>query len=257
MAFAKDKSSKNLNLRSWSGKVVRMSSFYSPLNETTLHKLPDSMARLAGSEREDSRRHADKRLLGATMALLSQAQSDLDDNRKQIESLKSQLKELEKVATTDLLTGLKNRRGFEDHFARELDRTRRGKSIGGVLVVIDLDSFKAINDTFGHQAGDACLKLVAHVLLDEIRVMDTASRLGGDEFVLLMTDSSQELLLTRVQNIAWKLNHLILTWNGHKIAINASVGMKPYSKDDTAEAVFADADHSMYLDKKRSKVSVS
>ena len=232
-----------------------MSSFYSPLNEATLHKMPDSMAGMVASERATSRHQADNRVLGATMALLSQAQNDLEASAKQIQSLKSQLKELEKVATTDLLTGLKNRRGFEDHFARELDRTRRGKSIGGVLVVIDLDSFKAINDTFGHQAGDACLQLVANVLSDEIRVMDTASRLGGDEFVLLMTDSTQELLLTRVQNIAWKLNHLVLTWKGKQIAINASVGMKPYCKDDSAEAVFAEADQSMYLNKKRIKVS--
>jgi len=119
------------------------------------------------------------------------------------------------------------------------------------LVVIDLDSFKAINDTYGHQAGDECLKLVAKILAHEIRVMDTASRLGGDEFVLLMTDSTPELLLTRVQNIAWKLNHLTLSWNGQNIAIHASVGMKPYMKGDTAEAIFAEADKSMYIDKKR------
>ncbi len=87
--------------------------------------------------------------------------------------------------------------------------------------------------------------------------MDTASRLGGDEFVLLMTDSTQELLLTRVQNIAWKLNHLNLAWGDKSIAINASVGMKPYRQGDTAEAVFAEADHHMYMDKKRVRTIAS
>ncbi len=234
-----------------------MSSFYSPL-EAALHKMPDSLANVSRSERTSSLHQADSnKALGATVALLNQTQSELDTSKKQVESLTAQLRDLERLATTDLLTGLKNRRGFEDHFAQELDRTRRGNSIGGVLVVIDLDSFKSINDTFGHQAGDACLQLVANALSDEVRIMDTASRLGGDEFVLLMTDSTQEHLLTRVQNIAWKLNHLTLVWKDKLIAINASVGMKPYTKDDTAEAIFAEADHSMYMNKKQSKVNVA
>ncbi len=233
-----------------------MTSLYSSIPENAVHALPESLAARALAEGSSSYKGME-RMLGTTVALLSQTQSELDASRLQIEALKAQLAELELVATTDTLTGLKNRRGFEDNFARELDRTRRGKSIGGVLVVIDLDSFKAINDTYGHQAGDACLKLVAQVLSDEIRIMDTASRLGGDEFVLLMTDSTPELLLTRVQNIAWKLNHLILAWNDTSITINASVGMKPYHKGDTAEAVFAEADQSMYIDKKRVRAMAS
>ncbi len=227
-----------------------MTTLYNYINDS--NALPESLAAMNMSETTPSYK-AVERVLGTTVAMLNQAQSELEASRIQIEMLKAQLDELELVATTDLLTGLKNRRGFEDNFARELDRTRRGKSIGGVLVVIDLDSFKAINDTYGHQAGDACLQLVAKILAEEIRIMDTASRLGGDEFVLLMTDSTQELLLTRVQNIAWKLNHLSLTWGDKTIAINASVGMKPYRQGDTAEAVFAEADQSMYMDKKRAR----
>lgn len=227
-----------------------MTSLYSSTNQGAVNKMPESLAAMNMTESNPSYK-AVERVLGATVTMLNQTQAELEASRIQIEQLKFQLAELEMVATTDLLTGLKNRRGFEDNFARELDRTRRGKSIGGVLVVIDLDSFKAINDTYGHQAGDECLKLVAQILAQEIRVMDTASRLGGDEFVLLMTDSTPELLLTRVQNIAWKLNHLNLTWGDKSIAIHASVGMKPYMKGDTAEAIFAEADKSMYIDKKR------
>jgi diguanylate cyclase (GGDEF)-like protein len=233
-----------------------MTSLHSSINENTLRKIPNSIVELSLNDANPSYK-AVERVLGTTVAMLNQTQAELEASRIQIESLKEQLRELELVATTDMLTGLKNRRGFDDNFSRELDRTRRGKSIGGVLVVIDLDSFKAINDTYGHQAGDACLQLVAKVLENEIRIMDTASRLGGDEFVLLMTDSTQELLLTRVQNIAWKLNHLTLDWQGQSIAINASVGMKPYHKGDNAGDIFAEADQSMYLDKKRVKKIVS
>lgn len=232
-----------------------MTSLYSPATDAATHKLPESIAAMNMASSTPSYKAAE-RVLGTTVALLNQTQVELEASRILIEELKSKLIEMEMVATTDMLTGLKNRRGFEDNFARELDRTRRGKSIGGVLVVIDLDSFKAINDTYGHQAGDTCLRLVADALKAEIRVMDTAARLGGDEFVLLMTDATPESLLTRVQNIAWKLNHLSLPWNGMNIAINASVGMKPYLSGDTAEAIFAEADHSMYMDKKRIRAKV-
>ena len=218
------------------------------------HEMPDTIAmNIAGYA---SSYKSAERVLRKTVASLNQTQIKLEESRVEIESLKAKLAEMELFATTDLLTGLKNRRGFEDNFTRELDRTRRGKSIGGVLVVIDLDSFKAINDTYGHLAGDACLQVVAKMLAKEVRIMDTASRLGGDEFVLLMTDSTPELLLARVQNIAWKLNHLTLPWGDMNIAINASVGIKPYRQGDTAEAIFADADHSMYLDKKRSRTKI-
>lgn len=229
-----------------------MSSYFIPSGELSINGLPDSLAAM-GNAVEKAGRGGLERLLGTTVAMLNQTQAELDTSRKQIEKLKMQLQELEEVATTDLLTGLKNRRGFEDAFARELDRTRRTKSIGGVLVVIDLDSFKAINDSYGHLAGDECLKIVAQALSHEVREMDTAARLGGDEFVLLLTDTTPELLLTRVQNIAWGLNHLCLSWNGFDIAIHASVGMKPYGKGDKADAIFSAADNDMYADKKRIK----
>ena len=96
---------------------------------------------------------------------------------------------MEELATTDFLTGLHNGAGFDAAFAKEIDRTGRGLSKGGLLVIIDLDNFKMINDMYGHQAGDACLKLVAQTLAHEIRTMDTAARLGGDEFILLLSDA--------------------------------------------------------------------
>jgi len=234
-----------------------MSSYLSSANEKVSHPLPESMIGMGHSEHSPSHNYPLNHIKQSlsqteikTIALLNKVQSDLETSQSQIHILKNKIRELELVATTDILTGLKNRRGFEEHFSRELDKTRRGKSVGGVLVVIDLDSFKAINDTYGHQVGDDCLKLVAATLQKEIRIMDSASRLGGDEFVILMTDTNQDVLLTRVQNIAWQLNHLVLSWNHIEIPISASVGMKPYNKDDTAEKIFAEADHSMYMNKK-------
>ncbi|HNQ92475.1 MAG TPA: GGDEF domain-containing protein [Alphaproteobacteria bacterium] len=190
-----------------------------------------------------------RRILGTAMALLSQIQSELDQSRRQIRTLKKQISKLEETATTDMLTGLKNRRGFEQAFDAELDRVRRGNSSGGILLIIDMDNFKGINDTHGHAAGDACLKLVGQVLSLEIRDMDTAARLGGDEFVVLMADTAADAMLSRIQSLIWKLNNLSLIWDGEEVRISASIGMKPYSKNNRAAEIFAAADHAMYANK--------
>jgi diguanylate cyclase (GGDEF)-like protein len=231
---------------------LSMSTFFIPMSNMPVDTIPESFNSLE-KQRDRTSYGGLERILGTTVAILNQTQAELEQSKKEIAALKKEMAALERVATTDVLTGLKNRRGFEDAFARELSRTRRGKSVGGVLVVIDLDSFKAINDTYGHQAGDACLRLVSKALTEEVRDMDTAARLGGDEFVLILTDTTPELLLTRVQNIAWRLNHLCLDWEEYRIAINASVGMRPYKKGDNAAAVFAAADNNMYANKKREK----
>ncbi len=193
------------------------------------------------------------RVLATAMSLLGQAQTELDQNRRQIEELKSKIAHLEEAATTDLLTGLKNRRGFEQSFEGELDRVQRGKSIGGVLLMIDMDNFKTINDNYGHQAGDACLKLVGQVLKHEVRAMDTAARMGGDEFVILMTDTTADALLARIQGLIWKLNNLSLIWEDNELQIGASIGMKPYDRTHSAAEIFSAADQDMYANKRRAK----
>jgi diguanylate cyclase (GGDEF)-like protein len=190
------------------------------------------------------------RLLSATLAILNHTSSELDRAKERLTFQTDRIEQLEKLLTLDELTGLHNRRGFDQQFEKELDRTKRGLSMGGVLLVIDLDNFKSINDTFGHLAGDACLKAVGDYLKTEIRTMDTASRLGGDEFVLLLTNTQRHEVLARTQEIAWKLNHLTLNWNGELISIRASVGIKDYcANDNEAKSIFAAADEALYADK--------
>jgi diguanylate cyclase (GGDEF)-like protein len=160
------------------------------------------------------------------------------------------IEQLEALATTDELTGIANRRGFYNTFSVELARCERGLSSGGLIVMIDLDNFKSINDMHGHAAGDACLRLVAQTLADEIRPTDSAARLGGDEFVLLLAGADRNGAAARVQTIAWQLNHLSLVWEGKEISIGASIGMRDYATGATAESVLGAADLAMYATKK-------
>jgi diguanylate cyclase (GGDEF)-like protein/putative nucleotidyltransferase with HDIG domain len=108
--------------------------------------------------------------------------------RSQIERVVSRLTD---AAGTDVLTGLSNRREFEDRFGYELERSVRSGSPMG-LVVLDLDWFKEVNDRFGHAAGDRALKMVARVLEEQTRRIDMVARLGGEEFAVVAPDAGEE-----------------------------------------------------------------
>jgi len=97
--------------------------------------------------------------------------------QKRLESTRERLAHLERLSTTDELTGLLNRRGFEERFRQEMASARRLDE-GGVLIFIDLDGFKPINDTFGHDAGDEVLRQVANLLRANVREGDSLGPVG-------------------------------------------------------------------------------
>ncbi len=187
-----------------------------------------------------------RRIATAALDMLRDAHNALEDAHRQLATQRTRIDHLEAVATTDELTGLTNRRGFVEAFDRELDRTTRGLTKGGLLLMIDMDNFKGINDTYGHAAGDAALRLVAETLKATIRRMDVAARLGGDEFVLLFGNADVMAAVDRAQQLAMRLNSLTLRWKGEKIAVRASIGMRPYAGGDTVDSAMHGADSSMY-----------
>ncbi|HEY8963547.1 MAG TPA: GGDEF domain-containing protein [Alphaproteobacteria bacterium] len=187
-----------------------------------------------------------RRIATVALDMLKDSHIALEDANHQIALQRGRIEHLEALATTDELTGLTNRRGFVDAFERELDRTTRGLTKGGLLLMIDLDNFKLINDTHGHAAGDAALRLVSETLKSAIRRMDLAGRLGGDEFVLMFSNADVMAAVDRAQHLAIRLNSLVLRWKGERIPVRASIGMRPYAGGDTAEGVMQGADSSMY-----------
>lgn len=187
----------------------------------------------------------------------------LKDAHHIIAEQKKRISELSKIATTDELTGILNRRGFMQIFERELDRVNREKKSGlnrlkgGILIMIDLDNFKAINDTYGHSAGDAALKLVAKTLKMDIRKMDAVGRLGGDEFVMLFTGTTKDKALPRIQHLIKTLNNMSFIWEGVEIPVRASLGIKEYKPGDKIGRIFSAADTALYSCKTRSKRDLS
>jgi len=159
------------------------------------------------------------------------------------------IEEMARLASTDQLTGVYNRRGFEQEFQRVLSAaTRYGET--GVLIYIDLDGFKPINDTYGHAAGDKMLIEVARVLNDHIRPQDMVARLGGDEFAILLTRTDWKDGLKRAERIKHILNTHYLSWNDKHIAMRASLGFQCYGANADAHTLLAGADDAMYQSKR-------
>jgi diguanylate cyclase (GGDEF)-like protein/PAS domain S-box-containing protein len=158
-------------------------------------------------------------------------------------------------ANYDALTGLPNRTLFNERLRRLVIESRRSKSNVG-LMFIDLDGFKAINDTLGHDAGDALLKGAAERLLKSVREADTVARLGGDEFTVIMPllDSLEGAARVAARILAALTRPFDL--NGHEGRVSASIGISICpGQAATAEQLLHNADAAMYHAKRQGKAN--
>lgn len=184
----------------------------------------------------------EKLLLDEALAKLAEAEEKLAEQQERISWLES-------LSMTDELTGLLNRRGFNAQFRRALAAQRRSGAAGGVLVMIDLDGFKGINDTHGHQAGDAYLRQVARLLAARVRDHDVVARLGGDEFAILLNGTDVETAETRAHELAEAAQTEALSWENHRLPIRFSIGTQPFTADADEDEVLRQADQRMYAQK--------
>ena len=171
-------------------------------------------------------------------------------------ALEAKSEQLEKLAMYDTLTGLINYGQFTELLERALLRgARRDGSV--VVMFIDLDGFKAVNDTFGHGTGNVVLQEVARRVQDKLRKEDVLARLGGDEFVILLEEVRDREGAERVGQLALDEIRGIRDAAGHPVAISASIGISsahgPEGLACGAGALLADADQAMYLAKQEGK----
>ena len=160
---------------------------------------------------------------------------------------------LANLAYYDTLTGLPNRRLFYDRLQQAIANTARTEKLLAVLF-LDLDRFKVINDTFGHQTGDLLLKAVAERLCSVVRNTDVIARLGGDEFTLILTNLSHVQDIERMARNILTLFAKPFIFSGHEIATTTSIGISVYPFiDSDADELVKHADTAMYFAKKRGK----
>lgn len=165
---------------------------------------------------------------------------------------------VEHIAFHDNMTGLPNRLLLEDRMAQSLATTARTKQFLSVCF-IDLDGFKAINDKYGHAAGDAVLKQVAERLQSCVRPSDTVARLGGDEFVILFTqlDATNDFGPS-LKRIFEEFSRPFKVWDALEVTMSASMGVALYPGDgETVDILIRNADRAMYQSKLLGKNRVS
>lgn len=156
------------------------------------------------------------------------------------------LRELEVLAESDPLTGLVNRRRFDREIARHYEIHRQGGQGSGVLV-LDLDGFKEINDTFGHSEGDKVLKDVAWILTSTTGSGDVVTRLGGDEFAILIPGADRDQLRAMAETLIDRMRAYAQSLDGAGRALSASIGGVTFeAADDEGAAPLLLADQLMY-----------
>lgn len=158
------------------------------------------------------------------------------------------------LAQKDGLTGVYNRQHFERLGTAEFIRAKRFNT-ALTLVMIDIDDFKNINDTYGHIAGDAVLKQVAKLIADNIRELDVFARFGGDEFVLLMPNTSLAEAQILIDRLDKALRALHVHFEDAHIALSASFGITQLDQEEKFEKVLVAADKRLY-EKKRTRLAM-
>lgn len=163
---------------------------------------------------------------------------------------------LEQAALTDALTGMQNRRYFDEalkEYLEEFDKIE--KPVG--LMIFDLDHFKQVNDTHGHDVGDEVLRAVAGCLKDMTRYHDVVARLGGEEFAVVAPNMDVEGLTRLAERIRKGIANMPILSGNVRLRITSSVGLAVWDRKETAEEFFRRADQQLYQAKKEGRNRVS
>jgi len=164
---------------------------------------------------------------------------------------------LEQTANTDALTGVHNRRFFMESVPLIISGALRENKIP-YIVLFDLDHFKKVNDTYGHQAGDYVLQCFAELVSDSVRTSDIFARYGGEEFIMLISCSTEDDALTFVDRLRVKIMNLQIDFESTVIPITSSIGVAAVSSADESdvEAAIAFADQALYTAKNEGRNKV-
>jgi diguanylate cyclase len=198
----------------------------------------------------ENKRMQDEIYLQNTNEKMGGLQKNFHEMQKEVGRIQKKAKILEQEVLLDSLTGIHNRRAYELRIKEEMHRYQRyGQSFS--LVVFDIDHFKKVNDEYGHQAGDKCLREIARRIKPFLRECDFLARYGGEEFIIILTGTSED----DAHRVAEKIRRLIentrFLYRGQQVPMTISLGtteVKPTDQDTTV--VFRRADEAMYQAKK-------
>lgn len=174
---------------------------------------------------------------------------------EEVERLRKELEQARREASTDPLTGLLNRRAFTTVLANAINKAQAdGQDL--CLVMLDIDHFKTINDTYGHLVGDKVLRFIGRLLTQVVKGQDTLCRFGGEEFAILLPETSPQGALRVAETIRNRLNgsHLRLADSGQPLGeLTASLGVACYRPGESADNFIQRADQALYEAKRQGR----
>jgi diguanylate cyclase (GGDEF)-like protein len=173
---------------------------------------------------------------------------EVESLRRELDRTKEKLSEVERVADTDTLSPIANRRAFVRELSRVMSYAER-YNIETSLLFFDVDGLKAVNDSHGHAAGDAVLMHVADALRANIRTSDIVGRLGGDEFAVILSHANEAQALQKADLLQSRIRDVAVQFEGQNINTAASVGVYTFGPGETPTNVIAAADKIMYKQK--------
>ncbi len=172
--------------------------------------------------------------------------------REMTQTLSARSETLEHAALTDALTGMQNRRYFDDALKEYLEEFRRiDKPIG--LIVLDLDHFKTVNDTHGHDVGDEVLRQVAGCLRNFTRYHDIAARIGGEEFAVVAPNMDMEALGKFAERIRRAVSDLVIQSGNVRLKVTTSIGIAGWDGIEAPDAFYRRADRMLYQAKREGR----
>jgi diguanylate cyclase (GGDEF)-like protein/PAS domain S-box-containing protein len=178
-------------------------------------------------------------------------------NNASVIDARRKLRELRQVALTDALTGIGNRKHLEGRLSAVIAEYRNNASPAGLLFM-DLDHFKQVNDTYGHNTGDNVLHMVASTIRYALRATDTVGRWGGEEFIAILYDiPEREALHAAAEKVRTLVEHSRLDVNGQGLTVTVSVGGTLLCSNDTPELLVQRADDLMYRSKQAGRNCVT
>lgn len=175
--------------------------------------------------------------------LLTKKQAEEAESR--IKELESELMQVSELVREDQLTGALNRRGLDETMDRELKKSDRNKSVLSIAM-IDIDNFKKLNDSLGHQAGDRALTHLTQVIKETVRPSDSVGRYGGEEFVIVLPNTTLEAAIEVIQRLQRDLTKKFFLHNNERILVTFSAGVALRNENEEQLDLLARADHAMY-----------
>ncbi|WP_009205517.1 GGDEF domain-containing protein [Sulfuricella denitrificans] len=183
---------------------------------------------------------------------MQRSRDEMEETRKQVEASENKIRELEaeldkttSLVHEDFLTGTLNRRGMEDAFQREFARSERTHT-PLCVALFDIDYFKRLNDTYGHDAGDDALVHLVHVVKETLRPTDVIARFGGEEFVIILPETGVEEGMKTMMRLQRELTKKFFLHKNEKVLITFSAGIALRQPDESADAIISRADQALY-----------